>query len=96
MSYAQAMRWHKKHPRGGKPQYMGFSAGSGFWPSISWTNNDWIPYLKECEKLKTQPFQEQTLYNAKLRGHILAGQSPEICAAYTKARRDIGKTSHLD
>lgn len=21
------MRWHKTHPRGGKPQYMGFSPG---------------------------------------------------------------------
>jgi hypothetical protein len=27
MSYAQTMRWHKKHPRGGKPQYMGFDTG---------------------------------------------------------------------
>ena len=28
MSYAQAMKWHKKHPRGGKAQYMGFDTSS--------------------------------------------------------------------
>lgn len=28
MSYAQAMRWHKKHPRGGKAQYMGFDTAN--------------------------------------------------------------------
>ncbi len=28
MSYKQAMKWHKKHPRGGKPQYMGFDSSS--------------------------------------------------------------------
>lgn len=27
MSYAKMMRWQKKHPRGGKPQYMGFHSG---------------------------------------------------------------------
>ena len=29
MSYSQAMQWHKKHPTGGKPQYMGFDSSSG-------------------------------------------------------------------
>lgn len=96
MSYAQAMRWHKKHPRGGKPQYMGFSTGTGFWPSAGWTNNTWLPYLKECNNLGTEPFEETTLYKAMLRGHILSGQSTEVCAAYTKARRDIGKSSPFD
>ena len=28
MSYEQAMKWHKKHPRGGKAQYMGFDTSS--------------------------------------------------------------------
>ncbi len=28
MSYAQCMKWHRKHPKGGKPQYMGFDAFS--------------------------------------------------------------------
>ena len=28
MSYAQAMKWHKKHPTGGKAQYMGLDTSS--------------------------------------------------------------------
>lgn len=33
MSYEQCMKWHKKRPKGGKPQYLGFDAGTGSWPS---------------------------------------------------------------
>ena len=37
MSYEKAMKWARKHPRGGKPQYMGFSSCSMPTPSI-WSN----------------------------------------------------------
>ena len=33
MSYAQAMKWHKKHPRGIRNLYMGFDASSSPLPS---------------------------------------------------------------
>lgn len=54
MSYAQAMRWQKKHPRGGKPQYMGFDTGyrkpaeaQRVFLKLTVPNGTWLP-IQEC------------------------------------------------
>jgi hypothetical protein len=96
MSYAKAMRWHKKHPRGGKPQYMGFATGSGFWPSQSFLKDRFFPYVEECKKLNVEPFKCEDFYNASLSGRILSYMGTDAQAEYTKARRDAAKESPFD
>jgi hypothetical protein len=49
MSYEQMMKWNRKHPRGGKRQYMGFDSSSGFTPSHAWLVEDYQPYLDKCK-----------------------------------------------
>lgn len=87
MSYAQAMRWQKKHPRGGKPQYMGFSAGSGFWPSVSFTTEKLIPYMQACESIGVKPIKGEAFYNLTMRGRIMCQMNVENQAEYTRLMR---------
>ena len=67
MSYDQAMRWNKAHPRGGKTQYMGFSTGSGFWPAEAWLKRVYFPYLKRCKKSGEIPLSAEEKYKEGLR-----------------------------
>lgn len=55
MNYNQAMKWQKKHPRGGAIQPMLFSTGSGFWPSGAWLKDIYWPYCEECKKRGETP-----------------------------------------
>jgi hypothetical protein len=45
MSYKQAMKWAKKHPKGIRHNYMGFDTGSGSWPA---------PWCKICDRHMSQ------------------------------------------
>ena len=64
MSYDKMMRWHKKHPRGGKPQYMGFDTGYRKPPpeptvflKLTVPNGEWIPIetMTVSEAFKAHP-----------------------------------------
>lgn len=83
MSYHQAMRWAKKHPRGTK-QPMIFSTGSGFWPSMGWIEHDWNPYVEACAQAGITPMGQEELYRLQLRGNRLSGQSIAACVEYTQ------------
>jgi len=63
MSYAQMMKWNKKHPRGGKSQYMGFDTGGGFWPAEAWLRAERWPYLKRCKLEGKIPISAEDQYN---------------------------------
>ena len=66
MSYKQAMEWGKTHRKGTK-QPLIMSTGSGFWPSRSFMEEDFIPYLKECKAEGVEPMECQDYYNSRLR-----------------------------
>ena len=66
MSYQKAMKWHKKHPKGTK-QPMLFSTGSGFWPSWSFLNDCFFPYLEQCKKEGIEPLECEAYYKLQLR-----------------------------
>ena len=87
VSYAQAMRWHKKHPTGGKPQYMGFSTGAGFWPSVSWCENVGAPYSDACRAADVKPLRWDALYRLSLRGRIMCEMTTENRVEYTRIVR---------
>lgn len=73
MSYDKAMKWHKKHIKGtrmigsGPAANIGFSTGSGFWPSQSFLSEDYYPYLEECKKNNVIPVSCENYYKAQLR-----------------------------
>jgi hypothetical protein len=67
MSYNQAMAWHKKHPRGGKSQYLGFAPSSGFWPSGAWLRNVYWPYLEECKANGIEPLSAKDVYGQSMK-----------------------------
>jgi len=61
MSYKQAMRWGKKHPKGTR-QPMVFSTGSGFWPSGAFLEDYW-KYRTECAAKGVEPLGCEAYYN---------------------------------
>ena len=67
MSYAQAMKWARKHPRGGKIQPVIMSTGSGFWPSRAFLEDDYFPYLEKCKTEGIEPMECEAYYRSKLR-----------------------------
>lgn len=72
MSYAQAMRWHKKHPRGGKAQYMGFDTSSA-------------PLFKTEAEIREFHRTEYTAYHLKNKTDRAIVQSED---AYVKTRQE--------
>lgn len=56
------IKWNKKHPKGGRPQYLGMSTGSGFWPSGSWLKGVYWPYLDKCKIEGINPVSAEKLY----------------------------------
>lgn len=71
MSYAQAMRWHKKHPTGGKAQYMGFDTSSA--PEVKteaeireFHRNEYLAYHKKNQTDPTEILTE----NAYVKAHF--------------------------
>lgn len=81
MSYEKMMRWHKKHPRGGKIQPVLMHTNSGFWPSRAWSVGEFYPYLRACKRLGVDPVRDETLYRAQLGGNH---QTPQQWAQATK------------
>jgi hypothetical protein len=66
LSYKQMMHWHRKHPRGGKPQYMGFDSCNGFTPAHSWLVEDYQPYLEKCKVEGIVPLSCKEYYDSQL------------------------------
>ena len=66
MSYSQAMKWNKKHPKGTRQPVI-MSSGSGFWPSGAFLFDDYFPYLEQCKKEGIKPMECEACYNSKLR-----------------------------
>ena len=51
MSYKQMMKWNRKHPTGGKPQYMGFSTLSKNERRRSpWLGSSWYEPGRDAER----------------------------------------------
>jgi len=90
MSYAQAMKWQKKHPKGTR-QYMGFDSCSGFTPAIAWIDGDWMPYIAACREIGAEPLKQRRYYDLCCRPHIMADMPIENRAKYTKIMADAGK-----
>ena len=66
-TYAQAMKWGRKHPKGtNQPVIM--STGSGFWPSGGFLKHDYWPYLERCKRSGTEPIGCEAFYKAMLHG----------------------------
>ena len=83
MSYKQAIRWSRKHPKGTR-QTVIMSTGSGFWPAGSWLENNYYPYLDACKTADVEPMKAEQFYYATLGlNHIQ--RTPEDYAAMTKA-----------
>ena len=68
MSYAQAMKWQRKHPRGGAIQPVLMSTGSGFWPSGSFLREDFWPYVERCAARGEEPIGCEEYYRLMLKG----------------------------
>src|SRR3990167_3756230 len=61
MSYNQAVKWSRKHPKGHKTPVI-MSTGSGFWPSGAWLKEDYWPYLESCNRIGVEPFAPEVFY----------------------------------
>lgn len=66
MSYQQAMKWARKHPKGTR-QTLIMSTGSGFWPSHSFLVDDYWPYVERCKTEGKEPMGCEEYYRSKLR-----------------------------
>lgn len=85
MSYKQAMRWAKKHPRGTRQPVL-MHTGSGFWPAWSWTVGMLQPYIAACAAIGVEPVNGKEFYDLTCSGRDWCGLSPEACAERTAAR----------
>jgi len=63
MSYSQAMKWAKKHRKGTRQPII-MSAGSGFWPSGSFLEEDYWPYVERCKQEGKEPMECETYYRS--------------------------------
>jgi len=62
MSYKQAMKWAKKHPKGTRQNVI-MSIGSGFWPSGAYLTEVYFPYREQCEKDGIEPLGCEEYYH---------------------------------
>jgi hypothetical protein len=85
MSYAQAMRWHKKHPRGGKPQYMGFDTAVA--PKIR-TEEE----TREFHRTKYLEYHTKNNTDPK----IVLSEDDYVIASLAQQRRDLEKWNRLN
>ena len=65
MSYAQAIKWSRKHPRGGKIQPVLMHTDSGFWPSGSFVAH-YQEYVDRCNVSGVKPVTCKELYDSEL------------------------------
>lgn len=69
MSYAKAMKWAKKHPKGTRQPVL-MHTNSGFWPSGSYLKDYW-KYADACAAEGVKPFGCEQFYRAiTKKGHI--------------------------
>ena len=83
MSYKEAMRWNKKHPKG-THQTVIMSTGSGFWPAGAWLEGNYYPYLEACQAANVEPLKAEQFYYATI-GTAHFQRAPSDYAAMTKA-----------
>jgi hypothetical protein len=81
MSYIQAVKWGRKHPKGTRQPVI-FSTGSGFWPSRAWLEEDWSPYVEECKKINITPLPMDEFYHKTT--HLKYQRDPASYAAMTR------------
>jgi hypothetical protein len=67
MSYEQAIKWQRKHPKGTR-QAVIMSTGSGFWPSGGWLKTCYFPYLEKCKRQGTKPMGAEKYYKSQFGG----------------------------
>ena len=67
MSYAQAMKWSKKHHKGILHNYMGFDSCRGFTPAIAFLEEDYWPYVAQCKVEGKTPMGCEEYYKTKIR-----------------------------
>ena len=67
MSYAQAVNWSKRHPKGHKTPVI-MSTGSGFWPSGAFLREDYWPYLEQCKRDGVEPVSCEAYYRRQVKG----------------------------
>ena len=62
MRYAEVMKWNRKHPRGGKAQYMGFSTlGPNERRETPWLGSAWFePGMKAEREEFIRKWKEET------------------------------------
>ena len=89
MSYQQAMKWHKKHPKGVRNNYMGFACSSSFWPSRGYLEKDYDPYVKACQEAGIKPWTCEKHYRASCRGGIFCFNTLEANVEWTKNHPEI-------
>ena len=65
MSYAKAMKWNKKHPKGTRQPVI-MHTNSGFTPSTAFLD-EYFEYRAECEKEGRTPLECEDYYKTKLR-----------------------------
>ena len=83
MSYEKMMRWHKKHPKGTRQPVI-MHTDSGFWPSHSYIEGDYLPYVAACEKIGVTPLKCEEHYKLSLRDCTLSGMTSEEAAEWTR------------
>lgn len=64
MSYAKAMKWNKKHPKGTKQPVI-MHTNSGFWPSGSFIKK-WVAYAEKQEAADLPYLDCETYYKTQL------------------------------
>lgn len=82
MSYSQAIKWGRKHPKGTRQPVI-MSTGSGFWPSRGFLEGDYWPYVDACRAAAVEPVGCEYFYRKLLsaRGAL----SLEQAVALTKS-----------
>lgn len=69
MSYAQAVKWGRKHPKGTRQPVL-MHTNSGFWPARAWLEGYFWPYLEACKAADVEPIECEPFYRATTRrGH---------------------------
>jgi hypothetical protein len=82
MSYKQAMKWARKHPKGTR-QHLIMSTNSGFWPARAFLENDYWPYADACRVAGVEPVSCEIFYRHCLGVHRI--RLIDECVALTKA-----------
>jgi hypothetical protein len=67
MSYAQHVKHSRNHRKDKDRQPIIMTTGSGFWPSRAFLEEDYWPYVEQCERDGTTPMSGEAYYQSLLR-----------------------------